>query len=184
MVASSTALCLMFFTFVTVLPLTVTKWAGYPAWVYGALIAMNGTIIASFEISATHALRRFRRLRVAALGALCTAVGFGLMGVVPHWAWFVFTGLFWTVGEILFAPQQMGFVADWAPRDARGRYISLYQASWTTGFALNPLLFLPLHGWLGDRAFWPVLGLVAVPSIALLLHLDRTADRPERLRGV
>lgn len=184
MVASSTTLCLMFFSFVTVLPLTVTEWAGYPAWVYGVLMAMNGTLIALFEISATHALRRFRRLRVAALGALCTAVGFGTMGVWPHWIWFVFTGLFWTVGEIFFAPQQMGFVADWAPKDARGRYISLYQASWTAGFALNPLLFLPLHGWLGDRAFWPVLGLVAVPSIGLLWHLDRTADRPELLRGV
>jgi MFS family permease len=184
MVASSTSLCLMFFSFVTVLPLTVTEWAGYPAWVYGVLMAMNGTVIALFEISATHALRGHRRLRLAALGALCTAVGFGFTGVFPHWAWFVVTGLFWTVGEILFAPQQMGFVADWAPKDARGRYISLYQASWTTGFALNPLLFLPLHGWLGDRLFWPVLGSIAIPSILLLLHLDRTADRPELLRGV
>jgi MFS family permease len=183
LVASSTTLCLMFFSFVTVLPLTVTERAHYPAWVYGVLMAMNGTLIALFEISATHALRGRRRLRLAALGALCTAVGFGFTGVFPHWAWFVFTGLFWTVGEILFAPQQMAFVADWAPRDARGRYIALYQASWTTGFALNPLLFLPLHGWLGDRAFWPVLGLFAIPSIALLLRLDRTADRPELLRG-
>jgi MFS family permease len=68
-------------------------------------------------------------------------------------------------------------------RDARGRYVSLYQASWTAGIALNPLLFLPLHARLGDRAFWPLLALFGLPSIWLLLRLDRTADRPELLRG-
>jgi MFS family permease len=182
-VVSSTAFCLMFFSFLTVLPLTVTVWAGYPAWVYGALMAMNGTLIGLFEISATDALRRFRRLRVAALGVTLAAVGFGLSGLVPHWAWFLVTGLLWTAGEIFYAPQQISFVADWAPPRSRGRYLSLYQASWTAGAALNPLFSLPLHARLGDALFWPALGLIGVPSIWLLVRLDRTADRPERLRG-
>lgn len=182
-VLSSTVFCLMFFSFLTVLPLTVTVWAGYPAWVYGALMAMNGTLIGLFEISATDALRRFRRLRVAALGVAFAAVGFGLSGLVPHWSWFVVTGILWTAGEIFFAPQQISFVADWSPPASRGRYLSLYQASWTAGAALNPLFSLPLHARLGDVLFWPALGLIGVPSIWLLLRLDRTADRPERLRG-
>jgi MFS family permease len=183
-VLSSTAFCLMFFSFLTVLPLTVTVWAGYPAWVYGLLMAMNGTLIGLFEISATDALRRFRRLRVAALGVALAALGFGLTGVLPHWSWFLVTGLLWTAGEILYAPQQIAFVADWSPPASRGRYLSLYQASWTAGAALNPLLFLPLHARLGDALFWPALGLLGAPSAWLLLRLDRTADRPERLRGV
>jgi sugar phosphate permease len=174
----------MFFSFITVLPLTITVWAGYPAWVYGLLMAMNGTLIGIFEISATDALRRFRRLRVAALGVALAAVGFGLTGVMPHWSWFLFTGLFWTAGEILFAPQQISFVADWAPPASRGRYLSVYQASWTTGAALNPLLFLPLHERLGDTLFWSALGVIGVPAVFLLLWLDGAADRPERLRGV
>ena len=48
---------------------------------------------------------------------------------------------------------------------------------------LNPLLFLPLRARLGDADFWPILMLLAGPSALLLLRLDRTADRPERLRG-
>ena len=183
-VLSSTVFCLMFFSFLTVLPLTVTVWAGYPAWVYGVLMALNGTLIAFFEISATHALRPFRRLRVAALGVGLTCLGFGLTGLVPHWLGFLLTSLFWTAGEILFAPQQIGFVADWSPPNARGRYLSLYQASWTAGAALNPILVLPMQARLGDPLFWPLLGLFGLPAIALLLRLDRTADRPERLRGL
>lgn len=183
-VLGSMVFCLMFFSFLSVLPLTVTGWAGYPAWVYGLLMALNGTIIGATEISATQALRRFRRLRVAALGVALSCVGFGLTGLAPHWSVFLVTSLFWTAGEILFAPQQMGFVADWSPPSARGRYLSLYQASWTAGFALNPLFTLPLEARLGDRLFWPLLGLVGLPAVFILLRLDRTADRRELLRGV
>ena len=45
-------------------------------------------------------------------------------------------------------------------------------------------VFLPLQARLGDRAFWPVMMVVAAPAVLALLRLDRTADRPERLRGL
>jgi MFS family permease len=69
------------FTFIfcsnlSVFPLTVTRGAGYPAKAYGALVAVNGVLIALFEITIVAQLKRFRRLRVAALGnLLCTGPG-------------------------------------------------------------------------------------------------------------
>jgi hypothetical protein len=178
------AFCLMFFSHISVLPLTVTVSAGYPAVAFGLLIGTNGLVIALFEISVVSALRRFRRLRVAALGMAVTGIGFALIGLHMHWAWFLFTVLLWTAGEILTSPQQMAFIADWAPPVARGRYLSLYQATWSLAFAVNPILFLPLHARLGEPLFWGTLALLALPATLLLLCLDRTADRPERLRGL
>jgi MFS family permease len=175
---------LIFFTHISVMPLTITVSAGYPAFVYGVLVGLNGLVIAVFEISLVQKLRRFRRLRVAALGITLAGTGLGLTGVFLHWAWLLVAVLVWTAGEILTTPQQMAFVADWAPAGGRGRYLSLYQATWSLAFALNPVLFLPLHARLGERAFWPIMILLALPAAAVLLHLDRTADRPERLRGV
>jgi MFS family permease len=78
----------------------------------------------------------------------------------------------------------MGFVADWAPPEARGRYLSLYQATWSIAFAVSPALFLPLRAILGGRLFWALMPVLALPGTLLLLRLDRTADRPERLRGL
>jgi len=177
------------FTFIfcsnlTVMPLTVTRGAGYPAVVYGMLAGTNGVLIALFEISIVDKLRRFRRLRTAALGYVLVAAGFGIVGLVLHWAWFLLAVLVFTAGEILASPQQMAFVADWAPPAARGRYLSLYQASWSVALALNPAVVLPLHAALGERAFWALMPLVAAPAVFVLLRLDRTADRPERLRGL
>jgi len=183
MLVSSLGFASMVFSFLTVLPLTVTVSAGYPAWVFGALVATNGVLIALFEVTAVEALRGRRRLRVAALGLLLAGIGFSLMGVVMHWATFLLAMLLWTLGEILAVPQQMAFVSDWAPPAARGRYLGLYGATWSLGLALNPLLALPLHARLPEPLFWPLHLLLVAPGLWLLPRLDRSADRPELLRG-
>jgi MFS family permease len=177
-------LTFIFYCNLSVLPLTVTRSAGYPAVVYGLLAAVNGILVAGFEISITARLAGFRRLRLAAVGSFLVSLGFGMVGLVMHWAWFLVAVLVFTAGEILSSPQAMSFVADWAPPEARGRYLSLYQAMWSVAVALNPAIALPLHAALGERAFWSLMPLVAIPGVLVLLHLDRTADRPERLRGL
>jgi MFS family permease len=174
---------LMFFSHITELPLTITLSAGYPARLYGLLVAVNGLLIAVFEMSVVERLRPFRRLRVAALGTLLTGLAFSSVGVARHWTWFLLVVVAYTAGEILTTPQKMAFVTDWAPPEARGRYLSFYQATWSIAMGLNPVLFLPLRTRLGDAAFWPLMMLLAAPSALLLLRLDRVADRPERLRG-
>lgn len=181
---SSLAYSVVVFVFITVLPLTVTLSAGYPAAVYGAIIGINGVLIGVFEISVVAWLKRFRRLRVAALGMLISGLGFALTGASMHWTWLLFTVVIWTFGEILTVPQQMSFVADWAPAEARGRYLGLYGATWSVGIALNPILFLPLYARLGERAFWPVMLLILAPAALIPMKLDTIADRPERLRGL
>jgi MFS family permease len=183
-VAVSFLFTFVFSTNLSVFPLTVTQGAGYPARVYGALVAVNGVLVALFEISVVARLKRFRRLRVAALGNLLCAAGFGMLGLVMHWTWFLLAVLVFTAGEILASPQAMSFVADWAPPSARGRYLSLYQATWSIAFALNPAVTLPLHKALGERLFWGLMPLLALPAVLVLLRLDRAADRPERLRGL
>ncbi len=175
---------LIFCSNLVVLPLTVTQSAGYPAIVFGALAAVNGGMITLFELSLVERLKRFRRLRLAALGYALVGLGFGMIGLVMHWGFFLLAVVIFTIGEILSAPQQMAFIADWAPPESRGRYLSLYQATWSIAFAVNPMLTLPLHAALGDRAFWGLAPLVALPGVVALLRLDRTADRPERLRGL
>jgi len=184
LMVSSLAYSIVVFVFITVLPLTVTLSAGYPAAVYGAIVGINGVLIGVFEISVVAWLKRFRRLRVAALGMVVSGVGFALTGASMHWTWLLFTVVIWTLGEILTVPQQMSFVADWAPPEARGRYLGLYGATWGVGIALNPILLLPLHARLGERGFWPLMLLILAPAALIPWKLDAAADHPERLRGL
>jgi len=182
--ASSLLFCTLVFVGLTVLPLTITAAAGYPAAVYGLIVGLNGLLIALVEMPVVDALRGVRRLRAAAAGVVLTGLGFGIIGLVWHWSWFVLAVLLWTAGEILTTPQLVAFMADWAPPAARGRYLGLYHATWSLGLTLGPTAYLPLHARLGDRAFWPLLLAQAMVPALVLLHLDRSADRPERLRGL
>jgi MFS family permease len=174
---------MIFFNHISTLPLTITGPAGYKARVFGGLVAVNGLLIAIFEMGTVDHLRHFRRLRVAAVGMVLTGLGFGLTGVFLHWSWFLLTVILWTFGEILSTPFKMAFITDWAPPERRGRYLSMQGATWSLAIGLNPILFLPLHTSLGDRAYWPLMLLIALPLALVLLRLDRVADRPERLRG-
>jgi MFS family permease len=183
LIAATFIFCLAFFMDFIVLPLTVTESAGYPARVYGLLIGLNGFLIAIFELSLVDWLGRFRRLRVAALGVVLTAIGMGMTGLVMHWAWFLLCVLLWTGGEILTIPQQSAFLADWAPSGLRGRYLGIAQASWGLGATVAPMAFLPVHALLPEWAFWGLLALVVLPAAPLMLALDRGADHPELLRG-
>jgi MFS family permease len=180
---SSLAFGTVLFSFMTIFPLTVTQWAGYPPIVYGLLVGMNGLLVAAFEVSAVVALKRFRRLRVASFGILLSGLGFGAIGFIPHWLPFLITGVVWTAGEILTIPQQMSFIADWAPPESRGRYLGAYGATWSLGLAINSVVLLPLHARLPESQFWPLLFVLITPAFFLLRGLDATADRPELLRG-
>jgi len=182
--AAGFVLTMMFCSQLSVLPLTIIQDAGYPSVVFGLLVGLNGALIALLEISIVERLRVFRRLRLAALGIALVGTGFGMMGVVMHWAWFLLAVLVYTAGEILASPQQMAFVADWAPPEGRGRYLSLYQATWSIAFAVSPAFYLPLRAAVGGRPFWAIMPILALPGVLLLRGLDRTADRPERLRGL
>lgn len=183
LIVSTFVFCLAFFMDFIVLPLTITQSAGYPARVYGLLVGLNGFLIAIFELTLVDWLGRFRRLRVAALGVLLTAIAMGMTGLVMHWAWFLLCVLLWTAGEILTIPQQSAFLADWSPPEQRGRYLGIAQASWGLGATIAPIVFLPLHEQLPEWAFWALLGVVVLPAAPLMLQLDRAADRPELLRG-
>lgn len=183
LVAASGAFPFLMFAVMTVLPMTLTQHAGYPSRAYGYIVGLNGLLVALFEMPVAARLPGHFRLRIAAGGLLVAACGVAMNGLPPSLAIYVTAILLVTAGEIVMMPQLSATVADWAPRRSRGRYISLFQSSWTFAKATSPLLFLPTRARIGDAWFWPLLALATLPAAALLLYLE-AEDRNRRHRGV
>jgi MFS family permease len=167
------------FAVMTVLPITLTEGASCPSRAYGFIVGVNGLLVAMLELPVAARLPSASRLPLAAGGLLVAAAGVALNGLPPSPGAYVAAILLVTGGEIVMMPQLSATVADWAPRLSRGRYISLFQSSWTFAKATTPLLFLPLRARLGDRFFWPLLGASVVPACALLVSLE-VEDRARR----
>lgn len=182
-ITTSILFAMGFFSVFTIYPLTVTRAAGYPAWCYGGLIAVNGLLITLLEVPIVVWLRRWRRLRVAATGCVVAGIGFGMTGLILHWSWLLLAMVFVTAAEIMTLPLMMSFVSDLAPPATRGRFMGMFAATWNLAMMLNPIILMPLHGAVSERAFWPMLLLLYLPASAILLVLDRAADRPGSLAG-
>ena len=179
LVAASSAFPFLMFAVMTVLPITLTEAASYPSRTYGYIVGLNGLLVAMLELPVAARLPTESRLALAAGGLAVAAFGIALNGSPPSLPIYVVAILLVTAGEIVMMPQLSATVADWAPRLSRGRYISLFQSSWTFAKATSPLLFLPLRARLGDLLFWPLLGVSAFPAFLLLLTLGRE-DRKRR----
>lgn len=179
LVAASGTFPMLMFAVMTVLPITLTEGAGYPSRFYGYLIGLNGLFVAIFELPLAARLPTSSRLHLAAGGLVVAATGVAMNGLAPD-LWIYVAGiLLVTVGEVVMMPQLSAAVADWAPRLSRGRYIGLFQSSWTFAKASAPVLFLPLRAEIGDALFWPLLAIAVFPAGALLLSLA-AEDRVRR----
>ena len=59
-----------------------------------------------------------------------------------------------TMGELILVPTSSKYVADLAPADMRGRYMSIYWLSWGMARTLAPLIGGLLNDRFGGQAIW------------------------------
>ncbi|MCB9853602.1 MAG: MFS transporter [Phycisphaerales bacterium] len=145
----------------------------------GWLLAINGAMIFILQLPLTHALSRFNRMTMIAVGWLIIGIGTGLTAFA-HVAWsFAACIAIWTLGEIMQAPLTHSIVSDLAPPELRGRYMGLFNMS----FSMAMMIGSPLGGIVlsryGGEALWVCcfgFGLVST-GVILLLHrrvMERT----------
>ncbi|MDQ3266951.1 MAG: MFS transporter [Myxococcota bacterium] len=146
-------LALVFFQFEAALPIDMRVHGVQPDQ-YGALIAINGILIAVLQPFSSGWVARFRRSRVLAASAVLFGVGFGLPALMPTVTIFALGIVIWTLGEILNSPISQAIVADLAPEQSRGSYQGALQVVWGAAFFLAPALGTWVLEWHGGRTLW------------------------------
>lgn len=156
------------------------KQLGYSPTQYGRVAAINGVLIVVGQLPLTVALQRFHRGWTVAIGAGLTALGFGLM----EWAQSLWalagTVVVWTAGEMFMAVFNAAIVSDLAPMELRARYMGAWSMSFASAMAIGaPLGGLVLDtSWLGGRALWRLVFLVAAISMLLLVAIRKELTAP------
>jgi MFS family permease len=171
--AAMAVICFVYASHFSVLPLTMAREGKLDNTWIGFILGINGVLIVWLELVWIERLRRFGPLKVSALGCLWIGLGLGLTGVSAHWAWYVFTLLLWTIGEILTFSFLIAYAADVAPEDRRGQYLSLISLTWRGALAINPLIAMPLYEHMAVRGFWGLHLLLATLAAVLVWRLER-----------
>lgn len=153
------------------------------AWLAGAMIVLATVQVALLQTVVTRWTENHRPTRVIALAAVLTAVAFALLAllyVVPGWA--VVAGLVvamivFTCGEMVGFPAIDNLSVSLAPEGIRGRYLAVFQLSWTVGQVSAPALLTLLlaAGPVLPMLFLLGLSLLAIPMLAVM---ERMAPAP------
>jgi len=148
------------------------------AWIVGVIVVLNAVMVALLQTLASRWIEARRPVTVLVLALLCNAAAFAVFGtllVLPGWA--VIAGMLiamvlYTVGEMLSSPPTSELSVVMAPEHLRGRYLGVYQLSWSVGGAAAPaLLTALLEG--GAALPWVFLTAISVLAVPLVLGLDR-----------
>ncbi|MFD9407327.1 MFS transporter [Streptomyces sp. NPDC059989] len=162
------------------LPVFLTRDVGMPDALAGAVFAVNTALVAALGVPAARLALRGRRPRAAALGAAIFALSFAAFAVIPRFVSgpdatvaVLAVAVLYTAGELVHSAPSQGLSVQAAPDHLRGRYLSVYQLSWSVCRTIAPMLL----GFLLDAGpwqLWTVLALLVLTGAAILLCAERS----------
>lgn len=138
---------------------------------YGFIPMTNGIMVILFQVAVTQYAKRLQPVRAVGIGAIfytfgCTAVILA-QGFWGFWICMVIM----TIGELILMPTSSTYVANLAPADKRGRYMSVYSLTWSMAAGLSPLMGSNLNDHFGPQAMWIGGGIVGAISVLIFFIL-------------
>jgi MFS family permease len=153
---------------------------GLPEYLYGWIPTANALMCVFLQYPVTSITKRDRALPVVAVGMGIYAIGAGSVAIMSSFPGFLLSMVILTVGELIVVPVASKYVADLAPPDLRGRYMSVYWLGWAASRAAAPLIGGFINDQVAPIAIWYVAFLIGVGSTAGLVALARRSAAAER----
>ncbi|HEX7620614.1 MAG TPA: MFS transporter [Anaerolineales bacterium] len=150
---------------------------GLPENLFGWLPTTNALMCVFVQFPVTRVSRRFRPLPVIGVGMLIYAIGVGSAALMNNFWGFWTTMVLMTFGELTLIPTVSKFIADLAPADMRGRYMSFYWFAWGIARGAAPLIGGFLNDNINPRSMWiGGLAIGLVSTIGLFILSSRNLD--------
>jgi MFS family permease len=147
---------------------------GIPENLYGWIPTTNALMCVFIQYFVTLVTRKRATLPVLTVGMLIYAVGTGSVALMSSFWGFWLSMVILTFGELTLVPTASKYVADLAPDDMRGRYMSIYWLGWGLARTLAPLIGGFLNDNIAPTAIWIgglTLGLISTVGLFLLNHI-------------
>jgi len=150
---------------------------GVPEAIYGWIPTTNAFMCVFIQYAVTNVTRKYNTLPVVAVGMLVYAIGAGSVALMTGFWGFWLSMVILTFGELTIVPTASKYVADIAPADLRGRYMSMYWFGWGAARTLAPLIGGYLNDNISPRAIWIGGLLIGLTSTLGLFLLNQFSQR-------
>ena len=126
--------------------------------------------------------RRYRALPVLAAGMLIYALGAGSVALMSNFWGFWLSMVILTFGELTLVPTASKYVADLAPADLRGRYMSIHWLGWGLARTLSPIIGGFLNDNITPQSIWIGGLMIGLTSTFGLFLLSRSSSPKHALQ--
>jgi MFS family permease len=158
------------------LPIYAKTNYGLPENLYGWIPTTNALMCVFVQFSVTQITRRYKALPVTAAGMLIYALGAGSIALMSGFWGFWLSMVILTFGELTLVPTASKYVADRAPADLRGRYMSIYWLGWGLARTTSPLIGGFLNDNIAPHAIWIgglLIGLASTLGLAIMAQTEK-----------
>lgn len=143
----------------------------YPLTFYGWLFTINTLMIAFFELPLNIATISWPYRMSMMIGTVLLSLGFLGYGFASNvWPLILLT-MCWTLGEMILYPAASSYIADIAPEERRGSYMSFYSTCSNMGMLFGPLTGGIVMDQFGSQFVWIICGLWGLVSLILFYYL-------------
>lgn len=170
-----------FFQIFSTLPLYYKKGLHLSESYIGIIMAMNGLLIALFEMVIVHNLEgRRHNLQYITIGVFFVAISYIVFNIIPGTEMLAITSmLIVTVGEVLSMPFMNSYWVGRTSVNNRGQYAGLYTVAWSTAQVLGPSTGTIVAERYGFATLWWMIGGVCIVAAAGYKILQiKTEPRP------
>jgi MFS family permease len=127
---------------------------GIPENLFGWLPTTNALMCVFVQFPVTQMYRKYQPMPIIAFGMLIYALGVGSAALMTNFWGFWASMVLMTFGELTLVPTVSKYIADLAPVDMRGRYMSFYWFAWGIARGAAPLIGGFLNDNISPRSIW------------------------------
>jgi MFS family permease len=138
---------------------------------YGFIPTTNALMVVFLQVFITRFTKRYRALPVMMVGTIFYALGVGSVALGRSFIGFWISIVIMTFGELILMPTSSTYVANLAPPDMRGRYMSVAGLTWSAAAGIAPVLGGYLNDNIAPIATWYggfVIGIIGILGFYIL----------------
>jgi MFS family permease len=147
---------------------------------YGFIPMTNALMVVILQVYVTRVSKNYNSHLMLGLGAFLYAGGVTSVAFSNGFWGFWLSMVIITTGELILVPTATTLVANLAPQDMRGRYMSIFSLSWGVAAGIGPVVGGALNDNISPQAIWFGGGFIGLLG-ALWFFLQYKTKAPEIL---
>jgi len=161
---------MIFFQGESTLAVFLNRDLGFPLSFYGLLFTLNTLMIVFLELTLNVAMMNWPYRINFMLGSFLITAGFaGFIFATTRWH-VVLLSMLWTFGEMVLFPSASSYIADIAPEEHRGSYMSILATCSNLGLLLGPWGGAIIMEQFGASGLWLACGLWGLISVGIFWY--------------